>query len=97
MNVNITGKHYDLTPEIKSYIEEEMDKLEKYEKNILDSSFTIALNDKRYFVEGNIHVKKHRFYASDESFDLITSIDSTIRKLKKQLVKYEKKIHEHRQ
>ncbi len=96
MKATITGKHIDISPEIKSYIEEEIVQLEKYERNILSGKAIIELNDKRYKVEMEICVKKHVFTASDESFELIPSIDNTFKKIKSQLIKYEKKIHDHK-
>ncbi len=96
MDIKITGKHIDISPEIKSFIEKEMSKLEKYDKHILNASCVIELNEKRYNVEMEMHIKKHVFTSSDESYDLMSSIDNAVNKLKKQLKKYEEKKHEHK-
>lgn len=96
MKVTITGKHIDISPEIKKYIEDELYQLEKYEKHILNAKAVIERNDKRYHIEMEIAVKKHQFTASDEDFELIPSIDNTFKKLKSQLIKYEKKLHDHK-
>lgn len=96
MKVTITGKHIEISPEIKQYIENEIEQLEKYDKNIMNANAIIERNDKRYNVEMEISVKKHTFTASDEDFELIPSIDNTFKKLKTQLIKYEKKLHDHK-
>ncbi len=96
MKTRITGKHLEISPEIKTFIEDTLSKLEKYEDSILNSSVIIEHNDKRYRVEVEVHVKKHVFSASDESYDLTTSIDDAVNKVKKQLIKFEEKIHEHK-
>ncbi len=95
MDIKITGKHVEISSEIKSFIEKEFSKLEKFEKNIMNSKVIVSLNDKRYHVEMVISAKKHTFTSSDESFELMTSLDNAFNKLKKQLIKFEKKIHEH--
>lgn len=96
MKTRITGKHLEISPEIKTFIEDTLSKLEKYEDHILDSTVIIEHNDKRYKVEVEVHVKKHVFTASDESYDLTTSIDNAVNKVKKQLKKFEEKLHEHK-
>lgn len=95
MNTRITGKHIEISPEIRSFIEKSLERIEKYENHILDCVVVIEANEKRYNVEIEIHVKKHVFTGSDESFDLTTSIDNAINKVKTQLKKFEEKKHEH--
>lgn len=95
MNTRITGKHIEISPEIKGFIEKSLERIEKYENHILDCVVVVEANEKRYNVEIEIHVKKHVFTGSDESFDLTTSIDNAINKVKTQLKKFEEKKHEH--
>jgi len=95
MKTRITGKHIEISPEIKSFIEKSLERIEKYEDHILDCTVLIEANEKRYNIEIEIMVKKHVFAASDESFDLTTSIDNAINKVKTQLKKFEEKKHEH--
>lgn len=94
MNIKITGRHLEISPEIKTFIENSLKVLEKFEHNIFDANFTIELNGKRYKVELEVNTKKHRFTSSDESYELMTSIDRVIDKMKTQLKKYEEKKHD---
>lgn len=94
MNIRITGKHLEISPEIKNFIEESIKHIEKFEHNVIDCNVVIELNSKRYKVEIDVDVKKHRFVSSDESFDLMTSIDKAIDKMKTQLKKFEEKKHD---
>ncbi|HAF08146.1 MAG: ribosome-associated translation inhibitor RaiA [bacterium] len=93
MNIKITGKHLEISPEIKNFIDESLKNIEKFERNIIDCEVLIELNGRRYKVEIDVDVKKHRFVSSDESYDLMTSIDKAIDKMKTQLKKFEEKKH----
>jgi len=95
MNIKITGKHVEISPQIKLFIEKSIERLEKFEHHVLSCEMLIELNEKRYKVEIDVEVKKHRFTASDESFDVTTSIDKAVNKMKSQLKKFEEKKHEH--
>ncbi|HAV93094.1 TPA: ribosome-associated translation inhibitor RaiA [candidate division WOR-3 bacterium] len=95
MNIKITGKHVEISPQIKLFIEKSLERLEKFEHHVLLCEMLIELNEKRYKVEIDVEVKKHRFTASDESFDVTTSIDKAVNKMKSQLKKFEEKKHEH--
>ncbi|MGE3062631.1 MAG: ribosome-associated translation inhibitor RaiA [bacterium] len=95
MDAKITGKHVEISPQIKLFIEKALERLEKFEHHIISCSVLVELNEKRYKVEVEIDVKKHRFTASDESFDLTTSVDKSVNKMKSQLKKFEEKKHEH--
>uniref|UniRef100_A0A7C3N5X7 Ribosome-associated translation inhibitor RaiA n=1 Tax=candidate division WOR-3 bacterium TaxID=2052148 RepID=A0A7C3N5X7_UNCW3 len=94
MNIKITGKHLEISPEIKNFIEESLKHIEKFEHNVMDCEVIIELNGRRYKVEIDVDVKKHRFVSSDESYDLMTSIDKAIDKMKTQLKKFEEKKHD---
>lgn len=95
MDIKITGKHVEISPQIKLFIEKSLERLEKFEHHIISCEIVIELNEKRYKVDVDVDVKKHRFTGSDESFDLTTSIDKSINKVKVQLKKYEEKKHDH--
>ncbi|MDD3803218.1 MAG: ribosome-associated translation inhibitor RaiA [bacterium] len=94
MDSRITGKHVEISPQIKLFIEKALERLEKFEHHIITCNVIVELNDKRYKVEVEIDVKKHRFTSSDESFDLTTSIDKAVNKMKSQLKKFEEKKHD---
>ncbi|PIP13968.1 MAG: ribosomal subunit interface protein [bacterium (Candidatus Stahlbacteria) CG23_combo_of_CG06-09_8_20_14_all_34_7] len=95
MKIKITGKHVEISPQIKIFIEKSLEGLEKFEHHIISCEIVVELNEKRYTVEISIDVKNHRFTSSDESFDLTASIDKSINKIKAQLKKFEEKKHDH--
>jgi len=94
MDVKITGKHVEISPQIRIFIEKALERLEKFEHHMMNCEVIVELNEKRYKVEVEVDVKKHRFTSSDESFDLITSIDEAVNRMKTQLKKFEEKKHD---
>lgn len=94
MDVKITGKHVEISPQIRIFIEKALERLEKFEHHMMNCEVIVELNEKRYKVEVEVDVKKHRFTSSDESFDLTTSIDEAVNRMKTQLKKFEEKKHD---
>ena len=66
MNLNITGKDFELTDSIKSYITEKVGKLEKYFGSDFDAVATLK-------IEGNNQVAEIRVNIASETIKAATA------------------------
>jgi len=97
MNIVITARHFDITPSLKSRIEEKLSKLEKFSSNLMESSIIIELMEKRVLVELILHSRTSDFYATAKSYEMQTAVDNAIKKMKKQLKSHRDRLKEHKQ
>ena len=96
MQINITGHRMDVTPALRAFTEEKLDKLERHFDQITAIHVTFDVEKLRQIAEATIHVAKGELHASSESEDLYAAIDTLIDKLDRQLIKHKEKLRDHR-
>ena len=87
MNLNITGKDFELTDSIKSYITEKISKLEKYFGSDFDAVATLKIEGNNQVAEIRVNIAGETFKAEAASKDLYASVDKDIDILEGQIRK----------
>lgn len=87
MNLNITGKDFELTDSIKSYITEKISKLEKYFGSDFDAVATLKIEGNNQVAEIRVNIASETFKAEAASKDLYASVDKDIEILEGQIRK----------
>jgi len=96
MNIEITARHFDLTPELKDHIEREVTGLQKYFENIISSEVILDVEKYRQSAEIKAKVYKDVITGKADSDDMYASIEKAIDKVKGQLKKYKGKLKDKR-
>jgi len=96
MEINFTGHHVDVTPALKAFTEEKLDKLERHFDWIKSIHVTFNVEKLRQIVDATVHIARGDVHASSESDNMYTSIDELVGKLDRQLIKHKEKISDHR-
>ena len=88
----VTARHFDLTPEIKSKAEAEMEGLTRYFDNIISAEFILDVERHRRMAELKVKVYNSVLAGTGETDDMYNSIDMAIDKVKSQLKKHKGKL-----
>jgi len=96
MNVEITARHFDLTPELKDHIEKEISGLTRYFEHIISSEVILDVEKYRQSAEIRLKVYKEIIAATASTDDMYQSIEKAISKTKVQLKKYKGKLKDRR-
>lgn len=92
MKVSITARHFDLTPELRTFVEGELDKLERYFDHIVSGNAVLEVQGYRQRSEITLKVAGANLTGTGESDDMNVSIEESVDKLKTQLKKYKGKL-----
>lgn len=87
MNINITGKDFELTDAIKSYINEKVGKLAKYIGDEFEATATLKMDGNKQVAEIRVSASSQLYKAVTASKDLYASIDKDIEILEGQIRK----------
>ena len=87
MNLNITGKDFELTDSIKSYINEKVSKLTKYFGDNFDATATLKIEGNKQVAEIRVSINGELYKAVTASQDLYASVDKDIEILEGQIRK----------
>lgn len=92
MKIKIFGKNIEVTPGIKSAVEDKLEKLEKYFTKETEVNVTLSVNKNEQKVEVTIPVKGQIIRAEEISDDMYATIDMAQETIERQLVKYKNKL-----
>ncbi len=91
MNLNITGKDFELTDSIKNYIDEKISKLSKYIGDDFDATATLKIEGNEQVAEIRVTFAGEVIKAVTASKDLYSSVDKDVDILEGQIRKIKTK------
>ena len=96
MNINITGRHINISDRLKDYSEKKIKKLEKYFHQLMDAHLIMYVEKLDHGAEIIINGDGIQFHGREKAADLYSSIDLLIEKMEKQIVKFKEKHSSHK-
>jgi putative sigma-54 modulation protein len=96
MNLNLTGVHLDITPAIRAYVENKLDRITRHFDHVIDVNVILSVDKLRQKVEANVHVRGKDIHAESIEPDMYVAIDALSDKLDRQVLKYKEKLLAHR-
>lgn len=96
MQVNITGHRLDVTPALRAFTLEKLNRLERHFDRINTINVVFDVEKLRQIAEATIYISKAEVHASSEAEDMYAAIDLLVDKLNSQLMKHKGKMIDHR-
>ena len=97
MNLNITGRHFEVTPALKEYVENKFNKINNHFDHVINAKFILSVEKFDNIVDATIHLPHLDINAKSVDEDMYKSIDLVITKLDRQVIKYKEKNKDHHQ
>lgn len=91
MQLNISGHHVELTPALKDYVSEKLNRLERHFDHISNCQVTLEVDKVRQIAEATLHVVGGEIHAKAEDEDMYAAIDGLVDKLDRQILKHKEK------
>jgi putative sigma-54 modulation protein len=95
MNLNITGHQLEVTPAIRDYVTEKLDRVLRHFDQVTSSHVILSVQKLQQKAEITLHVKGKDIYADAIDADLYAAIDLVTDKLDRQVVKHKEKVSNH--
>jgi putative sigma-54 modulation protein len=80
MQIRTTARHFDLTDDLKRFVENQTEKLEKYFNNIIDTHLILDAEKSRMTAELKVKVYGTVLTSKYGSFDMYDSVEKVDRK-----------------
>lgn len=91
MNVEFTGKHYEVTPAVRKQVEHGLTKLQKILGNKFDSHVVLSQEKKRHKAEITVMIRNNSLVGIAEASDMIVAVNEAIEKVDRQAVRFKTK------
>ena len=95
MQLNLTGRHVEITPALRDYLNNKLTRIERHFDNVTDIRCVLTVDKLRHKAEAKINVSGNTLFAESIEDDMYAAIDGLIDKLDRQLKKYKEKLSNH--
>lgn len=92
MDIQLTAKQLKITPAIRSYVEQKMEKAQKYFDHIIWGSAFLTVEKRAHRAEFVVHAARQTFRALATAADLYSAVDLASDKIDNQLKKYKERL-----
>lgn len=92
MQINLTGRHVEVTEALRDYVNGKFAKLERHFDHINNVYVILDVEKLSQKAEATLHVNGGEIHASSEHQDMYAAIDNLIDKLDRQVIKHKEKI-----
>jgi len=96
MNLSVSGHHLDVTPALRSYVQEKIGRVTRHFDHVIDAHVILTASKLSQKAEVTLHVPGKDLHCECEQGDLYAAIDVLADKLDRQVLKYKDKLHEPR-
>ncbi len=95
MNLKITGHHVEVTPAIRDYATNKLDRVIRHFDNVTSVNVILSVEKLKQKAEVTVHVRGKDIYVESDDGDMYAAIDSMVDKLDRQVLKYKQKAYDH--
>jgi putative sigma-54 modulation protein len=92
MNVEFTGRQYEVTPAVRRHVQNGLEKISKILGDSFDSHVVLSIEKHRHIAEITVTVRANSLVGLAEANDMIQAVNEAIEKIDRQAVKYRTKI-----
>lgn len=96
MQINISGRHLEVTDSLKDYVSSKIERLNQHHDRITSTSVILSVDKLIQKAEATIHVSGKDLFAEAGHDDMYAAIDALADKLDRQLIKHKEKMRSHR-
>ncbi|HEX8011230.1 MAG TPA: ribosome-associated translation inhibitor RaiA [Casimicrobiaceae bacterium] len=91
MNLSLSGHHLDITPAIRAYVENKLERVARHFDHVIDVNVVLSVDKLRQQVTANLHIRGKDIHAECVEPDMYAAIDALADKLDRQVVKHKEK------
>jgi len=91
MNLNLTGRHLEITPAIRQHVTDKFTKIKNHFDNVIDVNVILSVEKLQQKAEASMHISGKTIFVECEDANLYVAIDNLIDKLDRQVIKHKEK------
>jgi putative sigma-54 modulation protein len=100
MNLTISGHHLEVTPALREYVVNKLDRVTRHFDQVVDITVLLTVEkqkekERRQKAEVNLHVKGRDIHVEQANEDLYAAIDQLVDKLDRQVQRYKDRVQDH--
>lgn len=95
MQINLTGRHVEITAALKEYVDTKFAKLTRHFEHINNVNVVLTVEKLKQIAEAKINLSGAEVFAISDDENMYAAIDQLIDKLDRQVIKHKEKLIRH--
>ena len=95
MQINLSGHHVDVTPALRDYVKNKLQRLERHFDHVTIANVVLSIEKLRQKAEATVHVSRGHLFADAVDEDMYAAIDALADKLDRQIKRHKEKLTNH--
>lgn len=95
MQINITGHHVDITPPLRAYVTEKLQRLSRHFDHVISVNVILNVEKQEQMAEATVNAAGRTLFANDSSRDMYAAIDGLADKLDRQVRRLKGRLRDH--
>lgn len=95
MNLNISGRHLEVTPAIEAYVKSKMARVARHFDHVIDTQVMLSIERLKHTAEATMRLRGKDIHCEADNDDLYAAIDLLADKVDRQVIKYKTKVQDH--
>ncbi|HUX90303.1 MAG TPA: ribosome-associated translation inhibitor RaiA [Gallionellaceae bacterium] len=91
MNINLTGRHLEITPAIREHVTAKLGKIKRHFDNVIDINVILSVDKLQQKAEATVHMSGKTVFAETDDGNLYVAIDNLMDLLDRQILKHKDK------
>ena len=91
MNLQLTGRHVEITPAIREYVTSKLVRINRHFEQVIDVDVIMTVEKLDQKVEANVHLSGKDIHVCANDADMYAAIDTLIDKLDRQVIKHKER------
>ncbi len=95
MQMIITGHHVEVSPALRAYVTEKMQRLSRHFDHVISIDVILNVEKHDQIAEATVNAGGRTLFATDKALDMYAAIDGLIDKLDRQIRRLKQKLRDH--
>ncbi len=95
MQINITGHHVEITPALRAYATEKMQRLSRRFDHVISINVILKVEKLQQLAEATVNASGRTLFATEIAMDMYAAIDGLADKLDRQVRRYKERLKNH--
>jgi putative sigma-54 modulation protein len=91
MNINLTGRHLEITPAIREHVTTKLGKVKRHFDHVIDINVILSVDKLQQKAEATLHLSGKTIFAETDDSNLYVAIDNLVDLLDRQVLKHKDK------
>ena len=92
MQINVTGHHLEVTPALRAYVVEKMQRISRHFDHVISIKVILRIENHQQQAEGTVNAAGKALFAQEIDSDMYAAINGLVDKLDKQVRRYKDRL-----